>query len=234
MVQTPIQPELKTQYPDSDGKPMADNTEQYQWITRLVTNLKHLLKDQDAFVAGDLLWYPVQVEKDETPPSQAPDAMVAFGRPKGARGSYRQWEEGGIAPQVVFEVLSPSNTRKEMAQKQKFYEDYGVLESYYYDPQRRDFWGYVRESADEVCTLITALYLPWTSSLLGIRFELFDDGLAVFHPNGKPFKDPEAFALGEEAAQAERDEAKAERDELQAQLDAALAKLKELGVDGYP
>ena len=36
-------------------------------------------------------------------------AMVVFGRPKGYRGSYRQWEEGGIAPQVVFEILSPGN-----------------------------------------------------------------------------------------------------------------------------
>lgn len=43
------------QYPDSDGKPMAENTQQYQWITRLVTNLKYLLRDQTAFVAGDLL-----------------------------------------------------------------------------------------------------------------------------------------------------------------------------------
>ena len=31
-----------------------------------------------------------------------------------------------MAPQVVFEVLSPGNTRKEMAQKRVFYERYGV------------------------------------------------------------------------------------------------------------
>jgi Uma2 family endonuclease len=61
----------------------------------------------DVFVAGDLLWYPVP-DRRETGPI-APDVLVAFGRPKGRRGSYRQWEENGIAPQVVFEVLSPSN-----------------------------------------------------------------------------------------------------------------------------
>jgi hypothetical protein len=49
-------------YPDSDGKPMAENTLQYAWIVRLVSNLKWLLKDRVAFVAGDLLWYPVPVE----------------------------------------------------------------------------------------------------------------------------------------------------------------------------
>jgi hypothetical protein len=60
MVQVPFS--AQTLYPDSDGNPMADNTEQYEWIVRLVTNLKHLLKDKEAFVAGDLLWYPVEVE----------------------------------------------------------------------------------------------------------------------------------------------------------------------------
>ncbi|NEO84385.1 MAG: Uma2 family endonuclease [Spirulina sp. SIO3F2] len=236
MVQTPIKPQ--TLYPDSDGKPMADNTEQYQWITRLVTNLKHLLRDQTAFVAGDLLWYPVQVAENETPPSQAPDAMVAFGQPQGKRGSYKQWEEDGIAPQVIFEVLSPSNTRKEMAQKQDFYTQHGVLEMYYYDPQRKDFWGFVRETHNEVCMLITALYLPWVSPLLNIRFEMFEDGLAVYHPDGKPFKDPEEFALGEAEAQTKLDQAEtkldqteAERDQLQTKLDQAIAKLQAAGLE---
>ncbi|MEO0739895.1 MAG: Uma2 family endonuclease, partial [Cyanobacteria bacterium J06649_12] len=48
MVQTSISPQLL--YPESDGKPMADNTIQYQWIVRLVTNLKQLLTGQTAFV----------------------------------------------------------------------------------------------------------------------------------------------------------------------------------------
>jgi len=230
---------------------MAENTEQYEWIVRLVTNLKHLLKDQEAFVAGDLLWYPLQVEEPPAP-CQAPDAMVAFGRPPGYRGSYKQWEEDNIAPQVVFEILSPTNTRREMAEKQKFYEEHGVLEAYYYDPERKDFWGFVREAPDEVCTLITALYLPWTSPLLQIRFELFEDGLSVFYPDGEEFQEPEALLLERDQArlaqqqaqlerqqaQAERNEAKlaqqqaqAERDRAQEKLNQALAKLQELGID---
>lgn len=202
---------------------MADNTEQFDWIVRIVSNLKHLLKDQDAFVAGDLLWYPVEVESNEKPPSQAPDALVALGRPKGRRGSYKQWEEGGIAPQVVFEILSPSNTRKEMAQKQKFYEDHGVLEAYYYDPKRKDFWGYVRETPDEVCTLITARYLPWVSPLLHIRFELPDE-LEIFYPNGELFK-------GLDDVTQERDQMQVERDQIQAKLDQAIARMKAAGID---
>jgi len=47
--------------------------------------------------------------------------MVAFGRPKGDRGSYQQWKEG-IAPQVVFEVRSPGNSQTEMDKKLVFYD----------------------------------------------------------------------------------------------------------------
>ena len=115
-------PASQNLYPDSDGKPMSDNTVQYRWIVRLVTNLRRLLKEQVAFVAGDLLWYPTKVT-DPPAPCQAPDAMVVLGRPDGDRGSYKQWEEDDIAPQVVFEILSPSNTHKEIATKQIFYRN---------------------------------------------------------------------------------------------------------------
>ncbi|MEM8640101.1 MAG: Uma2 family endonuclease [Cyanobacteria bacterium P01_G01_bin.54] len=242
MVQTPLAPQIL--YPDSDGKPLADNTEQYEWIVRLATNLKHLLKDEIAFVAGDLQWYPVEVEERPTP-CQAPDVMVVLGRFPGYRGRYQQWKEENIPPQVVFEVLSPSNTRQEMSQKQKFYEDHGVLEAYYYDPKRRDFWGYVRSTLDEVPTLITALYLPWVSPLLQIRFELSEDGLQIFYPNGEPFQEPEMgllerdrARLAQQQALQERDQAlvreeqvQAERDQAQQERDRAFAKLKELGID---
>ncbi|GAB4278116.1 MAG: Uma2 family endonuclease [Oscillatoriaceae cyanobacterium] len=221
MVKTPISPQIL--YPDSDGKPMAENTLQYRWIVRLVTNLKQLLKQQVAFVAGDLLWYPVQVERPPAP-SLAPDAMVVLGRPDGDRGSYKQWEEDNIPPQVVFEILSPSNTMSEMAAKQQFYEQYGVLEMYFYNPQTHDFWGFHRATAQDGFVLIMPLHLPWTSPLLNIRFELDADGLAVYHPDGELFKEPgELFD--------ERDRAAQERDRAAQERDRAFAKLRELGID---
>ena len=70
----------------------------------------------------------------------APDALVAFGRPKGDRGSYKQWEEED-APQVVFEVLSPNNRVIEMERKLLFYELYGVQEYYIYDPDYFELSG---------------------------------------------------------------------------------------------
>ncbi|MEB3230312.1 MAG: Uma2 family endonuclease [Leptolyngbyaceae bacterium] len=235
MVQAPIISQVL--YPDSDGKPMAENTVQYDWIVRLVSNLKWLLKDTTAFVAGDLLWYPVKVDAPPVP-SQAPDAMVALGRPAGDRGSYKQWEEGDIAPQVVFEILSPSNTSGEMLTKQAFYSRYGVLEMYFYDPDSYDFWGLVRDAADHDFTPVTPLDFPWTSPLLNIRFEMFEDGLDVFHPNGDRFKsydevqqERDQVQQERDQIQQERDQIQQERDQIQQERDRALAKLRELGID---
>lgn len=195
---------------------MAENTLQYRWIVRLVANLRHLLRDRVAFVAGDLLWYPEPVAASPAP-AQAPDAMVVLGRPPGDRGSYKQWEEDNIAPQVVFEILSPSNTMKELTLKQMFYERYGVLEMFFYEPETQNFWGFARPNPEQNFVLVTPLHLPWTSPTLQIRFELFDRGLEIFYPDGEPFRDPETAIL--------------ERQTLQTKLDRAIAKLKDLGID---
>ncbi len=73
--------------------------------------------------------------------------LVAFGRPKGDRGSYMQWIEEGIAPQVVFEVLSPGNRKPQMDAKFRFYDEYGCQEYYIYDPDKVKLTGYERTVA---------------------------------------------------------------------------------------
>ena len=129
-------------YPDSDGMPMADNTKQFDEIVRIKNGLDALFADRaDVFVAGDLLWYPVEGDPKTR---MAPDVMVAFGRPKGYRGSYWQWREDNVPFQVVFEILSPGNRMAEMIKKWRFYERFGVREYYVYDPDRNALEGWVR------------------------------------------------------------------------------------------
>ena len=95
------------EYPEDNGEPLSDNSLQFRWIMTIQGGLDALFApNPNVFVAGDLLWYPVQ---GDNVIRTAPDTMVVFGRPKRRRGSYRQWEEGGIPPTVVFEVLSPGN-----------------------------------------------------------------------------------------------------------------------------
>jgi Uma2 family endonuclease len=153
----------KVYYPDSDGQSMADNTKQFRWIVTIKENLDLLFAaDPNVFVAGDLLWYPV--EGDNTI-RNAPDAMVVFGRPKGDRGSYQQWKEDNLPPQVVFDVSTPLNTRilspgnqmGEMERKRQFYECYGVEEYYIYDPDRLDLSGWMRSSVGEASPLANRL-----------------------------------------------------------------------------
>uniref|UniRef100_A0A0C1RD71 Putative restriction endonuclease domain-containing protein n=1 Tax=Tolypothrix bouteillei VB521301 TaxID=1479485 RepID=A0A0C1RD71_9CYAN len=169
-------------YPDSDGKPMSDNTKQFRWITVIYYNLEWLFANEsDVFVAGDLLWYPVEGSNNIR---IGPDVMVVFGAPKGDRGSYMQWKEGNIPPQVVFEILSPGNTQTEMNKKLVFYERYGVEEYYLYDPDKNDFSGWVRSS--ERFDVIDPVH-NWVSPRLKIRFDLSGNELSIYRPNGEPF-----------------------------------------------
>jgi Uma2 family endonuclease len=169
-------------YPESDGQPMADNTLQFRWIVTLVGNLAALYREQpDVFVAGDLLWYPVEGHPEIR---RAPDALVAFGRPQGYRGAYLQWKEQGIAPHVVFEVLSPGNTLREMAQKLQFYDRYGVEEYYLYDPDDNDLSGWLRR--DGRLDVIEELQ-GWVSPRLGIRFETLGVELEIYQSDGRRF-----------------------------------------------
>lgn len=176
-------------YPDSDGQPMADNTKQFSWIVLLKENLDCLFADDpNVFVAGDLLWYPVEGKPEIR---IAPDILVAIGRPKGDRGSYRQWQENNQPPQVVFEILSPGNRLKEMNKKRDFYDLYGVEEYYIYDPDRRDLAGFERQQGK--LTVIDDIE-QWTSPRLGIRFELTREDLTVYYPDGRPFLTTVALA----------------------------------------
>ncbi|GIV21690.1 MAG: hypothetical protein KatS3mg023_3441 [Armatimonadota bacterium] len=161
---------------------MADNTKQLETIVYLYDNLCALFADrEDVFVAADLLWYPVEGRPDIR---TAPDVMVVFGRPKGHRGSYKQWEEGDIAPQVVFEMLSPGNRPSELIEKFGFYERYGVEEYYLYDPDRGILEGWLR--SDGHFSPVREMQ-GWVSPRLGVRFTLEDGELVLYRPDGERF-----------------------------------------------
>ncbi len=227
-------------YPDSDGQPMADNTEQFEWIVLLKENLECLFaQNPEVFVGGDLLWYPVEGHPEIR---VAPDVMVALGRPKGKRGSYRQWQENNQPPQVVFEILSPGNTLKEMTKKLKFYDHHGVEEYYIYDPDDNELTGLQRIDGE---LIIIEEMAHWVSPLLGITFELTVETLLVYYPDGRLFlstvelatqaeqefqrAEQEKWRANEEAQRAEREKLRAELAE--AENDRLKALLAEAGIE---
>ncbi len=172
----------KIVYPESDGEPIAENTLQFRWIVTVHGGVSSVFKDNPkVFVGADLLWYPVEGDPKTR---MAPDVMVAIGRPKGERGSYLQWREEGIAPQVVFEVLSPGNRIGEMLRKLQFYERFGVEEYYIYDPDRVLLEAFIRNEGK-----LVAIEEPngWHSPRLGIRFDMGGDELVIYGPDNRRF-----------------------------------------------
>jgi Uma2 family endonuclease len=209
-------------YPDCDGNPMSDNTLQFSWIVKIKENLEILFANEpNVFIAGDLLWYPIEGDNKTR---RAPDTMVAFGRAKGYRGSYQQWLEDNIAPQVVFEILSPGNRLAEMTAKFEFYDRYGVEEYYIYDPDRIDVTGWIRQ--DGKLQGISDI-AGWVSPRLGVRFELGEE-LELYTPAGELFLSPVEISQKAEAAQLEatRQQARATLAESQAQLVREQAQLE--------
>ena len=210
-----IQPVI---YPERDGKPMADNTRPFEYIVMIQGGLAALFADRpDVFVAGDLLWYPVEGKPKIR---AAPDAMVVFGRPPGHRGSYIQHREADIAPQVVFEVLSPGNTRQEMQRKLRFYERYGVEEYYEYDPDHGILKGWLRRGAQ---LKPIAPMSGWVSPRLGIGFSMAGTDLVLHRPDGRRF---ETFVEIEQRAEAEHQHAKAESQRAEAEFQRAEAEFQ--------
>ena len=125
-------------FPDSDGKPMADNTLQFRWIVTLAGGLDALYAAYaDVFVAGDLLWYPVKGRRDLC---QAADVLVVFGRPKGYRRSYLQWKEATslqVVRRGVAGNLSPRWTQV------RILRDVRPEEYYVYDPDDVKLFGWL-------------------------------------------------------------------------------------------
>lgn len=232
-------------YPESDGEPMSESTEQYRWIVMVKENLEILFAQQpDVFIAADLFWYPLQVTVPPAP-RQAPDVMVVFGRPKGMRRSYKQWQEANLPAQVVFEILSASNKTRDgleaMDYKFYFYEQYGVEEYYIYDPDEFTLEGWQRQG-DKLVRI--AQMKGWVSPRLGIRFDWQPRSeLVLSYPDGRRFlssvelsqqveqerfrADQERFRADQERFRAEQERLRAEQAQAQAQQERSRAQQAE-------
>jgi Uma2 family endonuclease len=208
--------------PSSDGLPITWISTHWKSMIYLKEGIQSYFEDRDdAFVAGDLSWYPVEGKPTVV---VAPDVFVAMGRPRGDRSSYTQWEEDNVAPQVVFEVLSEGSAVLEMQRKMRSYSTHGVLEYVIYDPNAGVLDVRLRDGAGGLIPLEDSQ--GWTSGVLGLSFWVSPDGeLSITMPSGKRILLPQKMA----AARREAEAAKAAA----AEKAAALAqRLRELGI--YP
>lgn len=215
-------PSGEIEYPESDGQPMADNSRQFRWIFVLAGNIAALFRDrEDVFVCGNQNWYPVEREPEIV---CAPDVYAVFGRPKGDRPSWKQWQEDGVPLTVVFEVLSPKNTHEEMADKLAFYDEYGVEEYYLYDPDTNWLAGYNRRG--EALRRVRPMD-GFVSPRLGIHFDLSGKELLVRYPDGRPFLTFEELAADRDQAYHAAEEQRQRADQAQRQVEEERQRAQE-------
>ncbi|MGH7452973.1 MAG: Uma2 family endonuclease [bacterium] len=118
-------------YPEGDGKPMAETPIHVLQIIALYMALRWwFLPRQDSFVGANMFLY---YREGDPKKRIAPDVLVALGVPDHVRLSYKLWEEKQ-APQAVFEITSCKTRKTDFGSKREIYAHLGVAEYYLFDP----------------------------------------------------------------------------------------------------
>ncbi len=129
MAQNPLSQPVNYPYYEAT---VTESTRHFKSISYLQQALLYRYRDSDdVFVGANNYVYWEEGNVDD---KQAPDVYVCFGARNIERSSYKAWEEGGILPQVVFEVTSKSSRITDLGTKKAVYEMLGVEEYYAFDP----------------------------------------------------------------------------------------------------
>ena len=133
----PYEPALEddTEYPESDGQPMAETELHRDLMIDSILTLKARFQDMPAVcVSGNMLMYYVPRDAKK---SLAPDVFVTFGIERKQRRIYRIWEEGK-PPDFVLEFSSKGTFANDLGAKKDLYaEVLGVREYFLYDAERK-------------------------------------------------------------------------------------------------
>ncbi len=124
-----------TEYPESDGQPMAETELHRDLMIDSILTLKARFQDVPAVcVSGNMLMYYVPRDAKK---SVAPDVFVTFGIERKQRRIYRIWEEGK-PPDFVLEFSSKGTFANDLGAKKDLYaEVLGVREYFLYDAERK-------------------------------------------------------------------------------------------------
>ena len=136
-------------FPESDGQPMAETTDNMIQMVDLLWELKALFSLQGrgpVTVGGNqFVYYNPANGRDNI----SPDVYVVFGVEVSRPAKWRTWVDGPF-PQVVFEITSPSTEAHDLSAgprgKRRLYAELGAQEYYIYDPQQEmdpPFLGFV-------------------------------------------------------------------------------------------
>ena len=127
----------EVEYPDTDGKPMADNTWQATTMHYADGVLAIHFRGRGFVATGLLVYY----REGENRARGAPDVMLVLGVDGSHRFNYRIWAEGGRAQDFELEVISSSKQERDAMEKRTLYAELGVREYFRYAPLSRRMAG---------------------------------------------------------------------------------------------
>jgi len=216
-------------YPETDGKPMAETDVPAHLMMDLRFALDSFFRDEpDVYVSGNLLIYYVEGDPKKR---VAPDVFVVRGVSRGPRRIYKLWEEGR-PPEVVVELSSRQTWREDLHVKWQLYAQLGVREYFIFDPEydylpeplvgyRLEEGGYapLEVTGGRVRSEVLGLELVDTGETL----RLCDPRTGQFLPTGL-----EEAAARQQAEEAHRAEAAARQraEEARQQAEAEVARLR--------
>ncbi len=218
------------EYPEEDGKPMAESDQARHYLSYATEVLKvHFQNSSDVYISGNLFIY---YEKGNPESVVAPDVFVVFGIENHQRRSYKTWEENNKTPDFVLEITSKATRSKDQGAKKGIYAFVGVKEYFQYDPT-----GDYLNPQLQGLKLIDNNYFPIetnnledgtvsvVSEVLDLELRLKSGEMRFYNPTtGKTL-------LTYEEESAARKEAEDARQEAEVKAQKLADKLRELNID---
>ena len=232
-------PLAPSDYPESDGKPMAETPVHLRATYDAGFSLHRFFKTRsDIYVGSNMFIY---YREGDLKRSVVPDVWVAFGIAKlPERRTWLIWIEGK-GPDFVLEITSKSTRREDEGRKKRLYAQLGVREYWQFDPtgdyldpilkgrelgpdgKYRDLVLEERDGA--LCH----------SSLLGLDLSLEDGRLFYFDPVRKErLLTNDELDAARQKAEEERDRHLAARRTAEARIAELERKLGGAGTAGIP
>lgn len=225
------------EYPDEDGKPMAEGDVQCSYLIYARSALRLYFQNRsDVYVAGNLFIYYEQGNPESV---VAPDVFVIFGVDNQDRRSYKTWEEQDRTPDFVLEITSKTTRTKDQGAKKGIYAFLGVREYFQYDPT-----GDYLTPQLQGLRLVEGNYLPvptntladgtlsLPSEILGLELRVQSGEMRFYDPaTGQKLLTYEEEAAARVQAEVAQQQAEAAQQQAEERAQRLAAKLRELDID---
>lgn len=223
--------------PEEDGEPL-ESFWHYDAMVLLIQSIDQHLRDRDDYVVGGNHFIYYNEQQARNTDFRGPDFFFVWGRPRHTRRKYwATWDELGLLPNVIIELMSPSTRRVDLLPKKTLYQNTFKTSDYFcYDPFTGEFHGWTLQDGVYVALEPNERGWRWSAQLqlwLGLApcayLNPHERYLRFFTPDGTMVRNfaeagqEKADAAQKTAEDAQRD---ADRERLRAQsAEAELARL---------